>query len=42
MYYEASIKHNYITDKGVVKTKTDKIFVNNVNLFAETEEKALA
>lgn len=41
MYYEASIKHDYITDKGEVKTKTDKIFVNNVNLFAEAEEKAL-
>lgn len=41
MYYEASIKHDYITEAGDTKVKTDKIFVNNANLFAEAEEKAL-
>lgn len=41
MYYETSIRHDYLTDKNEVKSKTSKIIINNVNLFSEAEYAAL-
>ena len=41
MYYEVSIKHDYLTDSNEVKNKVDKIIINNVNLFSEAEYAAL-
>lgn len=41
MYYEATIKHDTLTDDGKVKTVSSKIIINNVNLFAEAELAAL-
>lgn len=41
MYYETSIKHDYLTEDNEVKTMTSKIIVNNANLFSEAEYKAL-
>lgn len=41
MYYEATIRHDYITETNAVKQKSSKIIINNVNLFAEAEYVAL-
>lgn len=41
MYYEVNIKHDYLTEDNEVKSKVSKVIVNNVNLFAEAELKAL-
>lgn len=41
MYYEASIKHDYLTENNEVKSKTSKVIINNVDLFAEAEYAAL-
>lgn len=41
MYYEVTIKHDMLTEKNQIKSQSDKIIVNNVNLFAEAECKAL-
>lgn len=40
MYYEVSIKHDYFTDLQEVKSKVDKIIVNNTNEFPEAWYKA--
>lgn len=41
MYYEVSIKHDYFTKQEEVKSKVDKILVNNENTFSTAEYKAL-
>lgn len=41
MYYEVSVKHDYLTDNNIVKSKVSKIIVNNANLFPEAWNKAM-